>query len=557
MTKCYAILMAQINIKGSDLVKKKRSLSFILASVLLIGTLAACTPTTQQPVAPVGDTATPAQQQAPTPPSQAAAPEPEQAAHVNRGVTLAIASETPSVAPARHTALIGQFKNMLTHNGLFRTYYEDLSPVPDLIASWVALSDTLFEFTLHEGILFHNGEELTAYDVVISLAYSRNYPEAVAVHGSVYQTAVIDRYTFTIDTGTPNAMLFFDLAHHGNMIMPSSLIEAGHDFMAEPIGTGPFVFYEWRFGDSLTFTAFEDYFDTSRFPQVEYVHWRVIPEGASRTIALETGEVDYIVEVAFPDIPRLEENPDITVFQRPGVTYSYLILNNDHPTFSSVYVRRAIEMALDKDAMVIASLDGFGIPIWTSVPPMFPGASTEGTNSFDPDGARALLAEHGIDPASIAFDILAFDESQRRRGEVVQSNLADIGIHVTITMIDFATWLTVAGTPTSEAAFGNFTGQGNILNFMRTVLHIDGIDAQNRSRLYSRELSDLIDEAVATIDINDRLAVLEEATTLSNELVAHIGTNMNILIRAFDSRLVSPEISANGFMFLNMVYWAE
>ena len=536
--------------------KGKRSLSFILASVLLIGILAACTPTTQQPEAPIGDTAPPVQQQ-PTPTAPTATPTPEQATQTNRGVTMAIASETPSVAPARHTALIGQFKNMLTHNGLFRTYYEDLSPVPDLVASWTAVSDTLFEFTLHEGILFHNGEELTAYDVVTSLAYSRNYPEAVAVHGSVYETAVIDRYTFTIDTGTPNAMLFFDLAHHGNMIMPGSLIEAGHDFLTSPIGTGPFVFYDWRFGDSLTFTAFEDYFDAARAPQVEYIHWRVIPEGASRTIALETGEVDYIVEVAFPDIPRLESNPDITVFQRPGVTYSYLILNNDHPTFSNVYVRRAVEMALDKEAMVIASLDGFGIPIWTSVPPMFPGTSTEGTNNFDPDGARALLAEQGVDPASLAFDILAFDESQRRRGEVVQSNLADIGIPVSITMIDFATWLTVAGTPTFEAAFGNFTGQGNILNFMRTTLHIDGIDAQNRSRLYHRELSDLIDEAVATIDVNDRLAVLEDATRLSNELVAHIGTNMNILIRAFDSRLVAPEISANGFMFLNMVYWTE
>jgi peptide/nickel transport system substrate-binding protein len=156
----------------------------------------------------------------------------------------------------------------LTHNGLFRACYSDLEPIPDLVAEWSVISDTLFEFTLHEGIFFHNGEEMTAYDVVASLEYVRTYPYARAVHASIVGWEAIDRYTFILDTGEPNAQLLNDLTHQANFIMPRSLIEAGHDFTTSPIGSGPFVFEEWRFGDSLDFSRFDDYFDGMPYPDI-------------------------------------------------------------------------------------------------------------------------------------------------------------------------------------------------------------------------------------------------------------------------------------------------
>ena len=530
--------------------KKKSILSLFLAAVLSLGILAACAPAAQ-PATPA-DTAAPAAPAQPAPGGAVPPPLPEQA--IERGLTIAIQAETPTLAPARHTALIGGFKNSLTHNGLFRVNYEDLEPVPDLVASWRPISDTLFEFTLREGVLFHNGEEMTADDVVATMHYVRTYPEARVFHGSVVDAEVVDRYTFILDTGEPNALLFFELSHQANLIMPKSLIDAGNDFNANPIGSGPFVFEDWSLGDSLTFNLFEDYFDDERFPQVEYVHWRIIPEGASRTIALETGEVDLIVEVAFPDIPRMRDNPDITVFERPGLTYIYLLLNNDTPMFESIHVRHAIDMAIDKESLVMAAVDGFGVPISVAVPPVFPGISHEGTRSFDPDGARALLAEHGIDPSSLDFDMLVYSEEHRRRAEVVQANLADLGITTTITMIDFATWLGTAGT--TDAAFGAFTS-ANLLSFMRSTMHIDSIPAPNRSRQTNEELSALISEAIATVDVAARNALVYQATRVANEHSGFIPLHMNVLVRAFNSNLVVPEIAASGAMNLNTAFWVR
>jgi len=529
--------------------KIKGVLSFILTCVFASVILSACNTGTEPTPAPPTNQAPSAQT-----PATGTAPDTAQQAEtaLGRGLSIAIQAETPTVAPARHTALIGTFKNDLTHNGLFRIHYDTLEPIPDLVADWRALSDTQFEFTLHEGILFHNLEEMTAYDIVASIFYVRTYPYARTWHGSVVDAWVVDRYTFILDTGEPNALLLFELAHQANYIMPKSLIDAGHDFTIDPVGSGPFVYYDWSLGDSLTFNRFDSYFDADRTAQIEYVHWRIIPEGASRTIALETGEVDYIVEVAFPDIPRLRENPNITVFERPGLTYIYLLLNNEVPQFENIHVRHAIDMAIDKEAVVVAAVDGFGMPIWQSTPPAFAGSSTTGTRSFDPDAARALLAREGIDPATLSFDMLVYSEEHRRRAEVVQSNLGDLGITTSITMIDFAAWLSTAGT--TDAAFGAFTAN-NLLTFMRSTMHVDSIPAPNRSRITNMELSGLIEEAIATVDAGARVAILEEATRVANEHSGFIPLHMNMLIRAFNADLIAPEIAAGGAMHLNMVYW--
>ena len=533
---------------------KNRILGMILVGTLLAGTLAACTPAVeQQPTTPQADTTAPVQAET-TPPTGADTTVPP--AQVSRGLVIATQNEPPSVAPARHVALAGGFMNALTHNGLFKMNYSDLEPIPDLITDWTAVSDTVFEFTLREGVMFHNGEEMTAYDVVASMFYVRTYPEARAQHGSIVDAYVIDRYTFRLDTGEPNAALFVDLTNQANFIMPASLIEAGHDFTTDPVGSGPFVFDEWRAGDFLNFVRFDNYFDTDRAPQLEYITWRIIPEGSSRTIALEAGEVDYIVEVAFPDIPRMQADPNIYVQIIPGTAFNFLLLNNDLPYFENVYVRRAIDMAIDKEAAVLASIDGFGIPIWENVPTVFAGTSSEGIRGFDPDGARALLAEHGIDPSNISFAMLASNEEARRRGEVVQANLADIGIETTIEMVDLATYLNVTQFGYYEAGFGGFIAS-NLIQFLRGTSHINSIDAQNRSRMYNRELSDLVDQAIATIDTDARLAILEEASRAANEHVGFIPMHLGKVIRAFNSNLVVPELSATGSMHLNMAYWAE
>jgi len=443
-------------------------------------------------------------------------------------------------------------KNFMTHSQLFRAHYDTLEVLPYLVAEWTALSDILFEFRLHEGVLFHNGEELTAYDVVASHHYMRNYPDTRTAHLSALAAEVVDRYTFTIYTGTPNAALFFDLLHQGNSILPKSLIESGHDFTVNPIGSGPFVFEDWQFGDSISFRAFDNYFDTDRAARIEEVTFRIIPEGSSRTIALETGEVDYIIEIAYADVPRMQEHPDITVYMRPGTAFHHLVLNNSLPQFENIYARRAINMAIDQEALVAVAFEGLAIPIRAQVPTVFAGTTAEGALPFDPEGARALLAEQGIDPETLGFEMIASTEERRRMGEVVQAQLAEIGIPTTIIMMDHATTLARMNDGEYETGFGMWSASF-LISTLRGVLYGP---LENRSRVFNDEIDELMRQGIATIDTGARNAIFEELSRVANAYAPNVPTHLNMHIRAFNSNLVVPEISP-VFLHVNMFYWTE
>jgi len=542
--------------------KRTKTLTKVLAGALLLGTLAACAATNQTPTPPPQPTGT---GQATTT-APAAQPADTQAPDANGNgngngpaygsLIIATANETPSIAPGRHITLSGAFKNAMTHNSIFRTCYTDLEPVPDLIESWTALSDVLFEFTLHQGILFHNGEEMTAEDVVASFFYVRSYPDARTSHISAVSAYVIDRYTFTIYTGEPNAGLFADMSGQANAVMPQSLIEAGHDFHANPVGSGPFVFNDWRPGNYMSFTAFPYYFDEERAARVQDVTWRFIPEASSRTIALEVGEVDYIVEVAESDVPRLQENPNVTVFMREGTGFHFMLLNNSLPQFENIVARQALNLAIDQEALVLAAFDGLALANRSHLSPAFPGVTDEGVLDFDPAAAVALLAEHNIDPASLAFDMVADTDPRRRMAEVVQAQLGEIGIPTTITINDHATTIQRSLDAEYEALFGMVTSS-NLIALIRLAYHSDVGGNPNRSRFHDDRINELIDRGIATIDADARNATFTEASRLLNELVPNVPTHVPLTIRAFNSNLIVPETSATGGMNFNMVHWAQ
>ena len=481
---------------------------------------------------------------------------PAEPGDLNRGIIVAIGSDPPAIGPARHNALTGFYMTTMSFNGLFRICAETLEPVPDLVANWRAVSDTVFEFTIHQGIRFHNGEVMTAEDVVASLYYVRTHPQAAVAHRSIVAKEVVDRYTVRIDTGEPNSMFFNDLANQANFIMPRSLIQAGNDFNVNPIGSGPFVFQEWVRGDMIVFTAFEDYFDRARAPRVASVTFRVIPEGFARTIALETGEIHYNVILQSSDITRMRANPNITTMLTPGAQHNILYLNNELPQFNTVYKRRAIGMAIDKEALALVAFDGFVDHTSVQGPTVFVGATEVGTYSFDPSGARALLAQHNINPATLGFQIIASTPPRAAMAQVVQANLADIGIPVTIIQQDVPTTQARLNAGEFEAAFMGFT-QPTLLGYLRAKFHSSNIGTTNRSRVNNPELDRLIDQALAeVIDENRRNALVSQALVLANQNAYQIPTHMAMLTRAWSADLVVPEHAATDFpLYLNMVYW--
>ncbi|WP_458863533.1 ABC transporter substrate-binding protein [Acidaminobacterium chupaoyuni] len=469
-------------------------------------------------------------------------------------IVIATANETPSLSPTQHNAVAGSYMNLLTYNTLFKGAM-DLKPVPDLVEDYKNVTDSEWEMTLKKGVKFHNGEEMKADDVVASLQWAKTFPEVSLYNESIAKVEKIDDYKIKITTDGPDARLLSDLSHHGNSIVPKSLIDSGNDFNKNPIGTGPYVFKEWVSGDKIVFEAFKDYFEGE--PPIKNMTWRIIPEGSSRTIALEAGEIDFIVEVEAMDAERLRGNDKLSVLEYHATNETWMMLNNEKPGLDNVLVRKAINAAVDKDSVVQVAYNGMAVPAYSQAPNNLPGGSEDKTDKYDVEKAKKYLADSKVDPASIKFSIICSDDTKKRAGEVVQANLKEnLGINCEIESMDLATYLSTTAEGNYTAAIGGYSSS-TMLGYMIGVCHSKSINASNKTRMSNKDVDALIDKASKTVDEDARYKILSEAVAKVNDLCPQIPLYQPISLRAYNKNLKGVEVSDSGTLYFNKVSWAS
>ena len=506
--------------------KFKHSLGILLTLTLLVGLFAGCSQ---------GDT-----------PSNSGT-----SANDRDSIVIATLGETPSVHPYDHNATAGSYMNLLTYDTLFHNDVNQ-NPQPHLVESYENIDDSTWQFTLKQGVLFHNGEEMKAQDVEASIEWAMTFAEVMPSHEKMLGIDVVDDYTFTLHTDGPYALLITNLASHGNAILPKSLIDQGHDFGEEPIGSGPYKLVEWNRGDSLVFEANEDYFNGA--PAIKSMTWRIIPEGSGRTIALEAGEVDVVIEVESMDYERLKETEGITVAEYDSTSITWLYLNNEVPGLDNQNVRHAINSAINKESVVEVALNGLGTPAIGQLPSNLAGYSEENADAYDVDRAREFLAASGVDPSTLSFPIITSNDTRRRAGEVIQANLQEIGINVELESMDLATYLSATSEGDYTAAIGGWTSNV-LLDCLIGVYHSSGINASNKTRISDPELDALIDEAGVTLDEEERNAILEQACARANELCPAAPLFLETGLRAYNSDLKGVEVSQSGTIYFDRVSW--
>jgi len=462
-------------------------------------------------------------------------------------------NEPSKVSTHDHNILASDYINEMTHNGLFRRNME-LEPVPDMVDTYEAVTDIEWIMKLKEGIKFHDGSVVTAEDVKATLDFTKTFPECKLYTSSIVSVEVIDDLTVKIITDGPKAQLLSDLAHHANYILPKQLIDSGNDFNKNPIGTGPYKFVKWTYGEVIELEAFDDYFDTEKKASIPKIEWKVVPEASSRTIALESGLADLMIEVGSSDIKRLQENPEVEVIVKPGTGYFFLMLNNEKPPFDNVLVRKALNAGIDKDAIVAVALEGLADPAVSQTPPIFKGTSLEHTDTYDPEKARAYFEESGVDPKTIELEIIVTGDETRRAAEVIQSNLIEFGVTINITNMDNATALQNEFAGNYVGAIGSYT-TFSLLSYLGGVFHSRQYNASNRTRTVVPEIDNFIDTASITIDPVERESLLNQCSSFVNNLTPLVPLYQNTVKRAYNANLKNFDVTPVGMMRLNEVSW--
>ena len=468
-------------------------------------------------------------------------------------IVIATMSETPSLTNNEHNAVAGGYMNLLTYEGLLRRGM-DMKPEPCLAESYKAISDTEWEFKIRKGVKFHTGEEMTVEDVKASLDWAQNFPLIKTSTENIKQVDIVDDETIKITTFEPCAIILDNLTGTSNAIVPKKLIDEGNNFNENPIGTGPYVFKEWKMGDSLTFEAFKDYWEGE--PKIKNMIWKIIPEGSSRTIALEAGEIDFIVEVEQMDIDRLEGNDEIEVYQYEATDYNYLQMNHEYGALGNQLVRHAINAAINKENVVTVAANNLGTPVKAQTPMNLVGCSEENADDYDVEKAQQYLAESGVDPSTINFSIICSNDMKKRAGEVIQADLKKIGIECSLESMDLATYLSATTEGNYSACIGGYNTTDQLI-YCKGLFHSESIGGSNRARLSDPKVDELIEEAMVTLDAGERQKIMEELNAYLNELCVHIPLWQPIALRAYNAKLKGVEINAVGNLYFKNCYWEE
>jgi peptide/nickel transport system substrate-binding protein len=312
--------------------------------------------------------------------------------------------------------------------------------VPELAASWTRPDPLTYRFIVRRGVKFHDGQELTAEDIrytftsILDPATASPYRP---IYGVIDRVTVLGPYEIEFHLSTPHAPFLVNLVRG---IVPAHLAARPDEFARHPVGSGPFRLVRWVRDERVELAAFSHYYGGA--PMIDGVTVRIIPDETIRLLELQKGTIDLVQNAVTSELlPLLEAAGRFRVVTSPSTTYTYLGMNLRDPRLADVRVRRAIASAIDRPAIIRTLLGGLAEEATGLLPPAHwayePGVTRY---DYDPALARRLLDEAGVvDPDGAGPQPrlrLTLDTSQnelaRRIAEVIQQQLAQIGIEMTI-----------------------------------------------------------------------------------------------------------------------------
>jgi len=362
------------------------------------------------------------------------------------GGTLVIGMDRDvlNIDPHQWTANATRKVMLNVYEGLVRQN-EHLQIVPQLARSWEISEDGLvYTFHLVQGARFHNGREFVADDVKYSIERIQD-PKTGHPYIEDYQiitdVTVIDDYTVQIKFARPCARGLQLLAGNWCAIVPKEVVEQYGDLNAHPCGTGPFVFKERVAEDHVTLVAFKDYYEKG-IPYLDKVIFKVIPEEFSRMADLKAGNIDVLYGVSPEIVATLKKDPNVNYLECSSSNVAFLYLHTQVPPFDDVRVRQAVNYGINREELVTALFGGLASPIAQLVPPNSPVPVKQIEPIYDPDKAKALLAEAGYPNGGVrvTFDAPVFSKLYKELGDLIQLQLMQVGFDVKMSHIDPGTY---------------------------------------------------------------------------------------------------------------------
>lgn len=500
--------------------QSKRLLAFFCVLMMLL-TLAACgsQSTTDEPTdAPAAEAPTEAAES-----SEKADAETEETAVSIRhdSFVYATSREPSSLDPA---AFQGCYNGYIIDTCIYDTLVKmanDGTITPHLATDWSYEDNYTLNITIRDDVYFSNGTKLTAEDVVFSvlrLCSSDMYAATFSCLDQANCVATDDTH-LTFKFNTPFAGFMPYMSYGISSIVSKAYVEEnGEEYLAHnPMGSGAFIFDSWITGDSVTMHRNEEYW--GKTPNFDELTIRFITDNTTRFMEFETGSVDAIDNLANADVETML-NGDVpgTLYQQTGFDVIHLGMSYEYEPFQDLRVRQAIAMAIDMQALVANVFGATAAPAVCYENEGLIGYSEIGLYDYDPDGAKALLAEAGYGDGMALDMTVSSSESFVKIAEIIQAYLSDVGITLTVNVADQSTAL--FAFMGGQSVIGLTESMANVADpsLIFDPLRMAGIHLGMRTN--DQQLDDLLQAGIEAIDEAERAQLYEEANQMIHDQVS-------------------------------------
>jgi dipeptide transport system substrate-binding protein len=415
---------------------------------------------------------------------------------------------------------------------------------PGLADSWTVSDDGLtYTFKLHPGVKYQTTDfftptrDLNADDVVFSFErqLKADSPWAKYVAGVSYEYAAgmgfpeliksvekVDDLTVKFTLNHPEAPFLADLAmdfasvvskEYADKLQADGKMEQMNQM---PLGTGPFTFVAYQPDAVIRYKANESYYKGKE--KIDDLVFAITPDASVRAQKLKAGECHIMPYPNAADVKDLKADSSLKVLEQPGLNVSYLAYNTQQAPFDKPEVRKALNMAINKQAIVDAVFQGAGQVAKNPIPPtMWSYNDAVKDDAYSPDEAKKALEAAGVKDLSMKIWAMPVSRpymlNARRAAELMQADLAKVGVKVEIVTHEWAEYLKLSKDVKRDgAAILGWTGDnGDPDNFLDTLLGCEAVGGNNRAQWCNKEFDALVKKAKKTADVAARTKLYEEA----------------------------------------------
>ena len=450
--------------------------------------------------------------------------------------------------------------------------------IPGLAEKWdISPDGKTYTFHLRKGVKFHTTKNFTptrdfnADDVIFTFERQRdkNHPYH-KVSGGNYEyfistgmAALIqniekkDDYTVVFHLIRPEAPFIANIAMDFASIFSAEyadkMMKAGtpQEVDLNPVGTGPYMLVQYQKDSTIRYEAHKQYW--RGVAPIDKLVYSITPDASVRYAKLKAGECHVMPYPNPADLAQMAKDKDINLMQKEGLNVGYLAFNTEKKPFDNVKVRQALNMAINKQAIIDAVFQGAGKIAKNPIPPTIWSYNDKVKDyPYDPVAAKKLLAEAGF-PNGFETDIWAmpvqrpYNPNARRMAEIIQADWDKIGVKAKIVTYEWGEYLKRSKEGEHQTLLLGWTGDnGDPDNFLFVLLGCEAVGSANRARWCYKPFDDLLKQAKITSDVAERTRLYEKAQVIFKEQAPWVTIAHSVVFKPMRKEVVNFKIDPFG-----------